>query len=119
MVDERRSKIKRRRMQLVVRCRRGRSEHLVVHGGVTTSGRLSSISTGGDNSIVTTLGGGEVIGHLSVELFDRLLLRAFATTTTSFAAATSTSAGFTSFTSTASGCRSLLGGSSRLWLILL
>lgn len=94
----------------------GRLEHLVVHSGVASSGSCScrgSLSTVADHSISAALGGGEVIGHLSVELFDRLLLLALATTTATTASAAS------GLATCLTGNGGSLGSGRRLGLILL
>lgn len=79
------------------------SKHLIVHGGVSTSGSLRSIGRGSCHGIGVTLTSRPVVGHLGVKLLDGLLLGALAT------GATTTTTGL----STSSTSTRVLGGSGR------
>lgn len=91
---------------------RNRSEHLVIHGSIASCGSWNGLSTVGGHGVVTSLCGREVVGHLSVELLDGLLLLAFTATA---AAATAT----TTLAASLSSCGSGLVSSCRLGLVLL
>jgi len=86
-----------------------RSKHLVVHSGVTAGGDLSDFSAIGSIAGLTAR---EVVGHLSIELLDSLLLGTSIATTTALSTATGLS-------SSACGTRGSLLGGSRLGLVLL
>lgn len=91
---------------------RNRSEHLVVHSGIATSGCWSGFGAVGSHGIVTTLSAGEIVGHFRIELFDCLLLL---TLTAATAATTSTG----SFAASLSSSRRSLVRGRRLGLVLL
>jgi len=86
-----------------------RSKHLVVHSGVTAGGDLSDFSAIGSIAGLTAR---EVVGHLSIELLDSLLLGTSIATTTALSTATGLS-------SSACGTRGSLLRGSRLGLVLL
>jgi hypothetical protein len=98
--------------------RSGCSKHLVVHGSIADSGRLSSFRTANRSGFSVALASREVVGHLGVKLFDSLLLGPFATTSTSTSAAASLGLSSTSASTSSSGGRCLCGGCG-LWLVLL
>lgn len=85
------------------------SEHLIIHGSVTAGGDLSNFSsTSGSIGLATR----EVVGHLSIELLNSLLLGTGLATSTALALATS-------LTTSACGTGSCLLGGGGLWLVLL
>jgi hypothetical protein len=85
------------------------SEHLVVHSGVTAGGDLCNFSATGSS---IGLASREVVGHLGVELLNRLLLGAGLATSTTLSTAAS-------LATSACATGSSLLGSSRLWLVFL